>query len=153
MQFLGVNISEINKEEALHKVSEFFNSPNQHTIFTPNPEMVVKAQTDEYFKTVLNSGDLNLCDGMGLQIFTGIKRMPGVDFMLEICRIAAEQGMSVYLLGTRFDEVAEKTKENLRIKFPNLKIVGFGKGIEVREVNTRLQVDEAVNNQLINNDS
>src|SRR3989338_1570364 len=98
MQLLGIKISEVTKEQALQKVMEFLRGglpgealakTGQHKIFTPNPEFIVKAQKDEYFKKVLNSGDLNLCDGMGLQIFTGVKRVPGVDFILEICRVGS----------------------------------------------------------------
>ena len=132
MQFLGIKVDEITKENALQKALEFLRG-GQHTIFTPNPEFVVKAQKDEYFKKVLNSGDLNLCDGMGLQIFTGIKRVPGVDFMLEICRVAQEQQKSIYLLGSGSDEVVRKTAEELQEKFPNLKIVGHDRGPELIE--------------------
>ncbi len=146
MEFLGIKISEVNKEQALQKVVEFLrpNVPGEavaktgHMIFTPNPEFVVKAQKDEYFKKVLNAGDLNLCDGMGIQIFTGIKRVPGVDFMMEICKLAAEQGMGVYLLGSGNDEVVKKTAEELRKRFPNLKIVGCDKGPMIDEQNPTL---------------
>ena len=133
MQFLGIKVDEISKEQALQKAAEFLNSSGQYKVFTPNPEMVVKAQKDEYFKQVLNSGDLNLCDGMGLQIFTKIKRVPGVDFMLEICKLTAEQEKSIYLLGSGSGEVVKKTAENLQMRFPNLKIVGYDKGPAISE--------------------
>jgi len=134
MQFLGIKIDGDTKETALQKVVDFLHG-GQHTIFTPNPEFVVKAQKDEYFKKVLNSSDLNLCDGMGLQIFTGIKRVPGVDFMLEICRVAGELGMSVYLLGSGSDETVKRTAEELQKKFPSLKISGFDRGPAIDEQN------------------
>ena len=141
MQFLGIKVDEISEEQALQKALEFLIPPlfkegaggGQYKIFTPNPEFVVKAQKDEYFKKVLNSGDLNLCDGMGLQIFTGIKRIPGVDFMLDICKLAAEQNRGVYLLGSGSDEVVKKTAENLQKQFQNLKIVGYDKGPVINE--------------------
>lgn len=132
MQFLGIKISEVSKEQARQKVAEFL-SGGQHTIFTPNPEMVVQAQKDSYFCEVLNAGDLNLCDGKGLQIFTGIKRIPGVDFMLEICQLAAERGSSVYLLGSGSDEVVKKTAEELQKQFSGLKIAGYDKGPVISE--------------------
>lgn len=173
MQFLGIKISEVSKEQALERVSEFLSGglsgealakTGQHTIFTPNPEMIVRAQTDEYFKKVLNAGDLNLCDGMGLQMAINlspsaregvvgvgantsatppspplgkrrIERIAGVDFMLEICKLAAEQKNGVYLLGSGSDEVIKKTAENLQTQFPNLKIAGYDKGPIVSEQN------------------
>ncbi len=176
MQFLGIKIDEISKEQALERVSEFLNG-GQYKIFTPNPEFVVKAQKDEYFKKVLNAGDLNLCDGMGLWLalrlsfrpkqsgvekslssqsvrdpstaarFAGasarrvgmtIERISGVDFMLEICQLAAERGSGVYLLGSGSDDVVRKTVEELQKQFPNLKIVGYNKGPMINEQNPTL---------------
>jgi N-acetylglucosaminyldiphosphoundecaprenol N-acetyl-beta-D-mannosaminyltransferase len=130
MYLLGIKIDEINRVQALAKVREFLCSKNQHTIFTPNPEILVKSQKDQYFKQVLNTGDLNLCDGMGVQICSGIKRIPGVDFMLEVCKLAAEQEQGVYLLGSGNDEVVRKACENLHVQFPNLPISGYNKGPE-----------------------
>lgn len=134
MYILGIKVDEMDRTEALAKVVGFLNSDNrQYKIFTPNPEMVVKAQKDEYFKKVLNSGDLNLCDGMGLYLVSKIKRIPGVDFMIEICKIAAEQGRGVYLLGSGNDEIVKKTAKNLQKQFPKLKIIGYDKGPEINE--------------------
>lgn len=127
---LGVRINKIKLEEARQKVRVFLNSPGQYKIFTPNPEFLVKASNDEYFKYTLNTSDLSLCDGRGIQFVSKAKldRIPGVDFMLEICSIAEEEKKSVYLLGSGSDEVVKKTAENLMKLFPNLSIGGWGKG-------------------------
>lgn len=140
MDLLGVTITQITKQQALEKVSGFLHPPtgkqvllNQYKIFTPNPEMLVKAQKDKYFKNVLNSGDLNLCDGMGVQIFTGIKRIPGADFMIELCALAEKEDKGVYLLGSGDEIVIQNTFEALHKKFPNLKISGYNKGPVLNE--------------------
>ena len=49
-------------------MGEFLGSNKSHKIFTPNPEMLVDAQKDDYFKEILNGGDLNICDGFGLSL-------------------------------------------------------------------------------------
>ena len=135
MEILGVRIDNISKLEVLNKIKEFLNEPNfakatsgKHKIFTPNPEMLVDAQKDEYFKKVLNSGDLNVCDGFGLALVSGAKRYPGTDLMQDICILASEQGKSVYLLGSGSDEVVKKTAEELKKIYPNLKIAGIHPG-------------------------
>jgi N-acetylglucosaminyldiphosphoundecaprenol N-acetyl-beta-D-mannosaminyltransferase len=63
---MGVRVDNLPLAEALNKAREFLRSGNKHKIFTPNPEMLVKAVKDEYFRQVLNAGDLNLCDGFWL---------------------------------------------------------------------------------------
>ena len=133
MIFLGVKIDSLNLSQSLLKTREFLNSAGQYKIFTPNPEMIVKAQKDEYFKKVLNEGDLNLCDGFGLSLFSGAPRVTGVDFMLKLCALAQEQGRSIYLLGSGKDEVVKKTADELIKKFPNLKIAGYDKGPVISE--------------------
>ncbi len=157
---LGVHISTITKRQALQTARDFLFDGKQHAIFTPNPEMVVKAQTDEYFKKVLNTADLSLCDGFGLWLAVQLssrgnrgisvaplsqrtdisrstlgmtERITGVDFMVDVCRLAEEGGKSVFLLGSESDEVAKKTAEVLTKKFPKLKIVGVDKGVDIEE--------------------
>ncbi len=151
MGYLGVKISEPNIIEAKNKVLEFLNSDKQYKIFTPNPEMLVDARKDEYFKEVLNSGDLNLCDGFGLALVSGCKRITGIDFMLEICEIAEKEGREVYLLGSGSDEIVKKTVENLQKQFPKLKIVGYDQGASyVLDKNSQqLIYDQAENSKIL----
>lgn len=147
MKILGIRIDEVTQNQALEKVSEFLDSQKQNTIFTPNPEMLVDARKDEYFKEVLNSGDLNICDGFGLWLaarlslrgkFTPAKageaiqssvvHIPGIDFMLDICQLAQEKNKSVYLLGSGDEEVVKRAAEALKKRYASLKICGFNKG-------------------------
>lgn len=138
---LDVRIDEINKTTALEKAAEFLQGTKSKKIFTPNPEMLVKAHADLYFKKVLNGGDLNLCDGMGLVIASGfkLKRIPGVDFMLELCALAEKNNKSIFLLGSRKEEVLTNTATKLLQRFPKLKIAGYCNGPEVAENNITMK--------------
>lgn len=107
-------------------------------IFTPNPEMLVKAQSDEKFHQVLNKSDLNICDGRGTELvlkvrLNNVTRYTGVDCLLDICVLSERLGKSIYLLGSGSDDVVGKTAETLQKKFPNLKIAGWHKGPQIRE--------------------
>ncbi len=173
---LGVKIDALTKSEALDRLHFFMRENTQHTVWTPNPEMLVKAQRDVYFKHVLNQGDLNLCDGFGLWLGVKVKgrgtgdkeqvdRIPGVDCMLELCALAQREGKSVFLLGSGSDEVITKTAEELKKKFPKLSIAGVHKGLAVTEsifpssppfrgriqqgVDTALLYDAMENNQVL----
>ncbi|MBU0597299.1 WecB/TagA/CpsF family glycosyltransferase [Patescibacteria group bacterium] len=155
INILGVRIDLVDLEEALTKVRVFLNSNKQNVIFTPNPEMLVDSQDDKYFHDVLNSSDLNVCDGTGLYLasFGKLKRIPGVDLMLEICKIAEQKNKAVYVLGTGDVEVLKKTKEKLNEKFTNLKIVGTHAGpkIKMKKINnsTILNLDQKENDLII----
>ena len=113
------------KDETLKKVVDFLQSDKQREIFTPNPEMLVDAQKDEFFRNVLNGGDLNVCDGVGLSLVSGAKRYPGVELMMDICGIAEKENKSVYFLGSGSDAVVKKTAEELKRKFSKLKVLSL----------------------------
>lgn len=155
MKILGVRIDKVSLNEARQKVREFLNSNSQHTIFTPNPEMLVEAHEDKKFKEILNSSSLNICDGKGIQFVAKekIERIPGVDFMLEICKIATEQGRSVYLLGSGQTGGPNKAVKILQNKFPNLKIAGSSSGnnITMKQYNNETipELDKSKNEKLI----
>lgn len=154
MNILGVRIDTLKKAEALLKVAEFLHGFEQKMIFTPNPEMLVDAQKDSYFKEILNAGDLNICDGFGIALFAKEKvtRISGSDFMLDICALAEKENKSVYLLGSGFDSVVKKCREKLLEKFPDLKIVGVHKGPDIVGQDAKMnqdQIDEIVHDIIL----
>ncbi len=132
-EILGVRIDSLVMNEAVVIVHNFLDNKKQNLIFTPNPEMLVDAQTDGYFKTVLNFGDLNISDGFGVSLVSGgkIRRITGVDFVYQICELAQKENRSMFLLGSGSREVLKKTADNLKLKFPKLRISGFHPGPEI----------------------
>lgn len=145
MFVLGIRIDNLKLEQIRVRAREFLSSGGQHKIFTPNPEMLVKAVGDAGFKLALNAADLNICDGFGLSLVSGAPRVPGSDFTVELCRLAAEAGESVYLLGSGSDETVRLAAVNLQKQIPGLAIAGFSRGPTVKEKNGELTVDEADN--------
>lgn len=148
MNILGVRIDNLSKQHALTKVADFLHDGKQHTIFTPNPEMLVDATHDPSFRDILNRGSLNICDGKGIQFVSTekIERIPGSDFMLDICRLASEQGIGVYLLGGK---AINQTVEQLKKQFPNLDIVGFHRGPHISYLLSHITVDKNENDRIL----
>ncbi|MDP3993910.1 MAG: WecB/TagA/CpsF family glycosyltransferase [bacterium] len=62
---LGVQIDALTREELLHTLKNIL-TYKQVFITTPYSEMVVAAQKDEQFRTILNSADFALADGIGV---------------------------------------------------------------------------------------
>lgn len=130
-KILGIRLDEVTKGQACGIIKQYFVGHQLRYVFTPNPEMLVDAQRDRYFFDTLNVGDLNVCDGVGIALLTGLKKVAGVDLAGEICRIAAEQGKSVYLLGTGRAETVRAVAVNLQQRFPKLRIAGFDPGYKI----------------------
>lgn len=155
MKILGVRIDEITREDANKKVADFLERETAKTIFTPNPEMIVDAHYDNSFKEVLNCGSLNICDGRGVELLSRgrLKRLTGVDFMLDICELAIAKNACIYLLGSGSSETLQATKSALKKRFPAIQIVGMHKGPEIsfkkEEGIMELNINQYENNDIL----
>lgn len=130
---LGVKVDDVTMDEAIDRVCGWLARGGRHYIVTPNPEMVVAAQKDEIFKKILNDADLAIPDGRGLKLSGKVKNtVYGTDFMEKLVSLAAEKGFTTGFLGGR-DEVAKKTAECLKKKYPGLKVAFAESGGEVDE--------------------
>lgn len=137
---LGVRFDAPNLSDARSFAEQAFQQTASKKIFTPNPEMLVKADDDAYFKTVLNRADLNLCDGRGTELALRymfpkerVTRIAGSDFTLEVCGLAERLGKTVFLVGSGNTEIVEAAARNLRERFPRLVITGTDPGPELVE--------------------
>ncbi len=119
-------------------------------IFTPNPEMLVKASRDPAFKNVLNAADINLCDGRGAELALRIAEMnqeervyrqPGADFITTLCAEAEKIGVSIYLIGAADEATVSAAANELTSRFPLLKVAGFHPGPRITETATGLSYD------------
>lgn len=125
MKIADVKIDNFSLDEVLIKIRDFLSDGIQRQIVTPNPEMLVLAQKDKEFKTILNKADLAIADGVGL-VFASLlfgkkikKRIQGVDLMEKILSIPEGR---VFLLGSR------GSAEKLLKKYP--RVVDFSEDLD-----------------------
>lgn len=96
-------------------------------IATVNPEIVMLEASDPDYEKVIKSADLRTPDGIGL-LFAGQtmgkkfkERIAGVDLTEKLCEAVAKQPITVGFLGGE-GNVAQRTAECLKTKYPGLKI-------------------------------
>lgn len=112
-----------------HRIAQGLNT----VIFTPNPQMLLGAKKDENALYSLRKADINLPDGFGLIIASKILQTPirervcGIDFAQELLALAQKEGLSVFLLGSKAGR-AQEARENLKKRYPCLKICGTHHG-------------------------
>lgn len=129
VEILGVQIDNVSWDEALERIRGWIRSGEPHQIVTPAIEQVILARRDAGFRQVLENADLVTPDGMPLVFAsrwhnTPLKaRITGVDLVPAICRIAAEEDASVFLLGGE-EGIAEEAARQLQKEIPRLKIAG-----------------------------
>jgi len=128
-------------EKLLCDISQKLGQNKKFQIVTLNPEMVVQAQKDKDFKTILKKVFL-IIDGIGI-IFANLiinkkwfKRFPGVDLMEKMIQSHLFQDYFFYFFGASQESLNIFIKK-IRQKYPNIKIAGFHPG-EITEIH-RLQ--------------
>jgi N-acetylglucosaminyldiphosphoundecaprenol N-acetyl-beta-D-mannosaminyltransferase len=125
---LDVGITNETSENILEYILERLNTDQKFYIVTPNPEIIVYANRHESFKNILNNAEISLPDGTGLFLASILmgkpfrQRIPGVNFVEEICKSTVRKPISIGFLGGRAG-VAQKTAECLLRKYPYLEIV------------------------------
>ncbi len=132
-RILSVRIDTLKLSEIMEQIGQFLNGSRLYTISTVNPEFVMTAQKDREFLYILNHADLNVADGIGVQL--GVKmmygelcdRITGVDLTWKLAGLAAEKGYSMFLLGAA-DGVAREAARRLQEKYPALRIAGCYSG-------------------------
>jgi N-acetylglucosaminyldiphosphoundecaprenol N-acetyl-beta-D-mannosaminyltransferase len=134
----GVRLDELETVGQLRSVTTgFLDGDRTFRIFTPNPEILLRARSDAAYTDVLRSADLALPDGTGVTLVQtlrdgrSVRRWPGVEIAAFLVRLAAERGETVAFVGGAPD-VAERAAARWRT-LPGLKVVVAGAGVEVDE--------------------
>lgn len=129
IKFLNTEVDNLTMKEAIQKIDELASNKKPSYVVTPNVDHIVKIESDNEFKQVYNEADLILTDGMPLIWISKLKGSPikekvsGSDLFPEVCKLAAEKGYKIFLLGAA-EGVAAKAAVNLKLKFNGLNIVG-----------------------------
>ncbi len=94
-----------------------------------NPEKVYRSWRDRRVRDVLAAADVGICDGVGVsyaaKLLHGrfIPRCTGCDLFSALIAASAQRGWGVFLLGANPDS-NRVASENLRARYPRLRIVG-----------------------------
>jgi N-acetylglucosaminyldiphosphoundecaprenol N-acetyl-beta-D-mannosaminyltransferase len=124
---LGVKIDDLTLETVLNRIAGFLESETQHTVFTPNPEICLKAEADETYRKILNEADINTPDGIGLKLGAMIlgekieNRVTGVDLTASVLKLLNEKKKRAFVL-LRKDSLtkSDELKRYFKNSFPQI---------------------------------
>lgn len=127
---LGVGFTNAKESDVLEFIYTGLQKPGEkYYVVTPNPELLVIANKDKYYKNILNDAKLALPDGVGVMLGAYLlgtplkQRIAGADLVKSLCNHVSKQPITVGFLGAG-PNVAEKTSECLQKLYPGLR-VGF----------------------------
>ncbi|WP_435907813.1 N-acetylglucosaminyldiphosphoundecaprenol N-acetyl-beta-D-mannosaminyltransferase TarA [Macrococcus capreoli] len=124
---LDVPFDNVTKSDMIQKINTFVQQPGDNNLFivTANPEIVYYAKTHEKYLYRIMHADYIIPDGIGIikaakylnQPLT--ERIPGIELMEEMLKVANLHHKKVFLLGAS-KETVKQCKKNLREQYPNI---------------------------------
>ena len=145
---MGIAFDNVTMQQALERAGEILAGDKTCYAVTPNAEIAYEALRDESLRELLNEADLVLPDGAGVVLASKILKTPlqqkvaGVDFADGLLGMLAQNGKSVYLLGSK-PGIAELAAEKMREKHPGLTICGMHGGYFKDEAPVIAAINEA----------
>jgi len=126
---LGVPVDALDRRQALEVVESYLEGETAKAVLAVNPEKVIRAHKDPSLLRQLQDAGLLLPDGIGVVVAARIlglgrmRRLPGAEFMPDLCALACKRGHGVFLFGAAPD-VNARTAEILAERYPGLSIAG-----------------------------
>jgi len=127
---LSVKLSSTTETEVLKILESCLRKDVQLFISTPNPEIVLQAQSDKKLLSSLNKADIAIPDGIGLlwaakrlNFPYKLNRIAGRKLVESIFLLSNRKKYKVFLLGAS-EKVNNKALKKLNKKFPKIKAKG-----------------------------
>lgn len=146
---LGIGFDDLSQSEIEERLSNCLLGDDACTIVTPNPEMIMAAQKDAAFASILSKSDIRAADAIGVMYASAAlhdepiqNRNTGVDLFWLLAELCAKHKKRLLLVGGRTG-VAEHAALRLRNKYPGLDVRGVNPGI-VRMKQGKIEVEKTV---------
>lgn len=127
VNILDIRLDSTSIEGVLKTIGSFLQSKYKFSLFTPNPEILIEAGRDKNYKKILNTADINIPDGVGLNLASrflygkSLQVIPGRKLFIALIGKSYKNSKKVFLLGGLGNE-AVLTKEKLERDFKGLNI-------------------------------
>ena len=107
INIMDVPIDVVTMEQAISKVLNFLKLEECHTVYTPNPEIIMAAQNDKELMNALHKASLIVPDGIGVvlasKLLKGLslpERVAGYDLVQNLFARLANTEYTIYFLGS-----------------------------------------------------
>ena len=126
---LGVRVHCLDAVRLMDTVRVWSGEDKPRTIYYAHSKSLNEAYQDETFCRLLNRAALTYSDGISAvwagKYLSGLPytKITGADWIYDYARMAAQQGIRTYLLGSR-PGIARRAAQILEERFPGLRIVG-----------------------------
>ena len=133
VNILGVKVNCDDKQTILKKVIKWAGENNPRTITYVNAHCINLSYQNIEYHNVINQADLVYSDGISVvwaSKFLGgcqLGKVTGREWIFDLCGLAIANNLRLYILAGA-PNIAHRASENLRDRWPKLKIVGTSDG-------------------------
>jgi N-acetylglucosaminyldiphosphoundecaprenol N-acetyl-beta-D-mannosaminyltransferase len=134
IEILGCRVDAVGGDEAVARIIAATRGDATLRVVTLGVEMVMYAQRDEHFRTVIAAAGLSLCDTIGIMLASKMRggplrsRVTGVDLVERLARASSESDdVRLFLFGAA-PGVAERAAATLVARHPGARIAGTRNG-------------------------
>ena len=126
---LNTYINNVTMSETVAAIEQMIGTDKKSYVVAINVDVVMKIEEDAYLKKIVDNADMVLVDGKPLVWISKMygkllkEKISGSDLVPLLCEVAAEKGYKIFIIGGK-DGIAERAKQKLEAKHPNIRIVG-----------------------------
>lgn len=126
---LNTFINNVTMSETVEAIEQMIAADKKSYVVAINVDVVMKIEADPYLKKIVDDADMVLVDGKPLVWISKLHGRPlkekvsGSDLVPLLCEAAAKNGYKVFIIGGK-EGSAERAKQRLEEKLPDIKIVG-----------------------------
>ena len=126
---LNTFINNVTLSETVEAIEQMIAADKKSYVVAINVDVVMKIEADPYLKKIVDDADMVLVDGKPLVWISKLHGRPlkekvsGSDLVPLLCEVAAKNGYKVFIIGGK-EGSAERAKQRLEEKLPDIKIVG-----------------------------
>jgi len=129
VKILGVQISSISNDDLLAAFTQHILHKQKKQVCITPVNSVLAAVKSQQVKTIYNTSDYVLCDGMPIKWAASflntpiLERITGLDLLPNLVALCAKNDFSIFLLGASTG-VGDKLKKVILNQYPQAKVVG-----------------------------
>ncbi|WP_181346835.1 WecB/TagA/CpsF family glycosyltransferase [Thalassobacillus sp. CUG 92003] len=133
VEILGIPITNIDHNTLVERMKLHIDNGEKSFVITANPEIVMRAKEDPYYRECIRSASYITADGIGIVKASRLMKNPlpervtGYDLMIDFLQISHDRNYKIFLLGAH-DDVLAKTVANIQDYYTNIQVVGSHHG-------------------------
>jgi N-acetylglucosaminyldiphosphoundecaprenol N-acetyl-beta-D-mannosaminyltransferase len=148
VDLLGYPVLAGSRSEIIAELISRIEAGRQTQVLTLNPEIIMRARSCTAIRSLLDTADLVVADGIGIELaarllgIRGVRRYPGVDLAYDM--LSALPGRITFLIGS-LPGVADAAAAALKLRLPQANIAGCRDGYfgPDRDAEVAAQVSQA----------